>query len=173
MDIYPEIDLSKEQHNAIEVLRNKSFPEHQVARSYYKQLPHMRALKYKDDQLVGYMGLDYRVVSVGDEIYKVLGVSDFCVDNTFQRQGIGKAMLSQLNEYASTKDVDFIILISDLDDFYAANGYLRLNALSSWLRIHEHKNFGIAVEQVDDLYVKPISGKIWAVGHIDWLGYMY
>ncbi|MBM4946324.1 GNAT family N-acetyltransferase, partial [Vibrio parahaemolyticus] len=68
-----------------------------------------------DDQLVGYMGLDYRVVSVGDEIYKVLGVSDFCVDNTFQRQGIGKGMLSQLNEYASTKDIDFIILISDLD----------------------------------------------------------
>ncbi|MDF4706649.1 GNAT family N-acetyltransferase, partial [Vibrio parahaemolyticus] len=27
--------------------------------------------------------------------------------------------------------------------------------------------------QVDDLYVKPISGKTWAVGHIDWLGYMY
>ncbi|MCC4219269.1 GNAT family N-acetyltransferase, partial [Vibrio parahaemolyticus] len=44
MDIYPEIELSKEQHNSIEVLRNKSFPEHQVTRSYYKQLPHMRAL---------------------------------------------------------------------------------------------------------------------------------
>ncbi|MCX8784044.1 GNAT family N-acetyltransferase, partial [Vibrio parahaemolyticus] len=110
MDIYPEIELSKEQHNSIEVLRNKSFPEHQVTRSYYKQLPHMRALKYRDDQLVGYMGLDYRVVSVGDEIYKVLGVSDFCVEQSSQRNGIGTAMLSQLSEYASSKDVDFIIL---------------------------------------------------------------
>ncbi|MFL0953523.1 GNAT family N-acetyltransferase, partial [Vibrio parahaemolyticus] len=63
MDIYPEIELSKKQHNSIEVLRNKSFPGHQVTRSYYKQLPHMRALKYREDQLVGYMGLDYRVVS--------------------------------------------------------------------------------------------------------------
>ncbi|MEA5316929.1 GNAT family N-acetyltransferase, partial [Vibrio parahaemolyticus] len=69
----------------MEVLRNKSFPEHQVTRSYYKQLPHMRALKYRDYQLVGYMGLDYRVVSVGDEIYKVLGVSDFCVEQSSQR----------------------------------------------------------------------------------------
>ncbi len=50
-------------------------------------------------------------------------------------------MLSQLSEYASSKDVDFIILISDLDAFYTANGYLRLSSLSSWLRIHEHKNF--------------------------------
>ncbi|HHC7361176.1 N-acetyltransferase [Vibrio parahaemolyticus] len=119
------------------------------------------------------MGLDYRVVSVGDEIYKVLGVSDFCVEQSSQRNGIGTAMLSQLSEYASSKDVDFIILISDLDAFYTANGYLRLSSLSSWLRIHEHKNYGVAVDQVDDLYVKPISGKTWAVGHIDWLGYMY
>ncbi|HHF3111303.1 TPA: GNAT family N-acetyltransferase [Vibrio diabolicus] len=173
MDIYPEIELSKAQHNAIEALRNKSFPEHQVDRSYYKQLPHMRVLKYEGDHLVGYMGLDYRVVRVGDEIYKVLGVSDFCVESTLQRQGIGTTMLSQLSEYASTKDVDFIILVSDLDRFYVANGYVCLNSLSSWLRVHEHKNYGVAVEQVDDLYVKPISGKIWAVGHIDWLGYMY
>lgn len=145
MDVYPEIELSKEQHNAIEVLRNKSFPEHQVARSYYKKLPYIRALKYKDDQLVGYMELDYRVISVGDEIYKVLGVSDFCVDLRFQRQGIGNAMLYKLSEYASAKDVGFIILISDLDDFYAANGYLRLNSRSPWLLIHEHKNYGIVV----------------------------
>ncbi|WP_025543119.1 GNAT family N-acetyltransferase, partial [Vibrio parahaemolyticus] len=74
--------------------------------------------------LVGYMGLDYRVVSVDDEIYKVLGVSDFCVEQSSQRNGIGTVMLSQLSEYASSKDVDFIILISDLDAFYTANGYL-------------------------------------------------
>ncbi|WP_257974175.1 GNAT family N-acetyltransferase, partial [Vibrio parahaemolyticus] len=83
--------------------------------------------------------------SVGDEIYKVLGVSDFCVDLRFQRQGIGNAMLYKLSEYASAKDVDFIILISDLDDFCAANGYLRLNSRSPWLLIHEHKNYGIVV----------------------------
>lgn len=119
----------------------------------------MRVLEYEGDQLVGYMGLDYRAVRVGDEIYKVLGVSDFCVESTLQRQGIGTTMLSQLSEYASTKDVDFIILVSDLDRFYVANGYVRLNSLSSWLRVHEHKNYGVAVEQVDDLYVKPTAEK--------------
>ncbi|OQU43527.1 GNAT family N-acetyltransferase, partial [Vibrio parahaemolyticus] len=30
------------------------------------------------------------------------------------------------------------------------NGYLLLSSLSAWLRIHEHKNFGVAVDQVDD-----------------------
>lgn len=173
MDIYPEIELSQQQHAEIEALRNQSFPDHQAPRSYFKQLPHMRALKYQDNQLVGYMGLDYRAVSVGDSVYKVLGIIDFCIDDVYQGEGTGTAMLSHLADYASTKAVDFIILISDLHGFYTANGYQRVESINSWLRLHEHKNYGVAVEQVDDLYVKPISGKNWSVGPLDWLGYMY
>jgi predicted N-acetyltransferase YhbS len=173
MDIYPEIELSREQHSEIQSLRNQSFPEDQVARSYYKQLPHMRALKYKGNQLVGYMGLDYRVIAVGEETYKVLGVIDFCIDSAHQGKGIGSSMLSQLADYASTKDVDFIILISDLHSFYTQNGYQRVDTLSSWLRLSEHRNYGVAVVRVNDLYIKSMSGKTWAVGHMDWLGYMY
>ena len=116
MDIYPEIDLSKAQHDKIELLKNLSFPEHQAARSYYKQLPHMRALKYMDQQLIGHMGIDYRAVRAGNEIYKVIGVIDLCVDPAFRNQGIGSEMLSCLSEFASNKEVDFIILISDLHD---------------------------------------------------------
>ncbi|TOI86897.1 hypothetical protein CGI50_23895 [Vibrio parahaemolyticus] len=43
MKIVYEIDVTKEQHEAIESLRNQAFPDHQANRSYYKQLPHMRA----------------------------------------------------------------------------------------------------------------------------------
>ncbi|NNG00147.1 MAG: GNAT family N-acetyltransferase [Desulfobacteraceae bacterium] len=173
MDIYPEIELSSVQHTEIETLRNKSFPDHQVPRSYYKQLPHLRAVKYQDSHLVGYMGLDYRTICVGDETYKVLGVIDLCINDTFRGQGFGTSMLSELSDYASGRDVDFIILISELHDFYIANGFQRINALNSWLRLHEHKNYGVAVEQVNELYVKSVSGKAWANGHVDWLGYMY
>ncbi|EHH1028277.1 GNAT family N-acetyltransferase [Vibrio parahaemolyticus] len=132
MDIYPEIELSKEQHNSIEVLRNKSFPEHQVTRSYYKQLPHMRALKYRDDQLVGYMGLDYRVVSVGDEIYKVLGVSDFCVEQSSQRNGIGTDMLSQLmlhNKAFKSDSQRLAFLMSSLGFVFMALWFSSVTAL--------------------------------------------
>ncbi len=56
MKIVYEIDVTKEQHDAIESLRNQVFPDHQANRSYYKQLPHMRALQYENNILVGYLG---------------------------------------------------------------------------------------------------------------------
>lgn len=173
MKFFSEIDLSSAQHDAITVLRNQSFPEHTVARSYFKQLPHMRALAYQGEQLVGHMGLDYRAISVGENIHKALGIIDFCVDSACRGQGIGTSMLSQLSDYASTRAVDFIILISEQHDFYTAQGFQRIEALNAWLRLHEHKNYGVALEPVDELYIKPISGKTWGDGDVDWLGYRY
>ncbi len=83
-------------------------------------------------------------------------------------------MLSHLHEYASSKEVDSILLISESHGFYTVNGYLRVDSTESWLRLDEHKNnYGVAVERVDDLYIKPIRSKNWSDGDMDWLGYMY
>lgn len=82
-------------------------------------------------------------------------------------------MLSELDEYAKNRDVDFIILISDLHDFYSSQGYVQITSTNSWLRLHEHLSYDVAVEEIDDLYVKPLNGKQWPLGDIDWLGYMY
>lgn len=173
MNIKPELDVTSDEHAAITALRNEAFPDHQVARSYYKQLPNMRALEYKDERLVGYLGLDYRVIGVGEYAFKVLGVIDFCVAKAHQGQGIGSAMLSQLSEYSKSRDVDFIMLVSDLTKFYTDNGFRQIHAPSAWLRLHEHKNFGVAFEHLDDLFIKPISGKHWESGQLDRLGYMF
>ncbi|AIL70747.1 acetyltransferase [Vibrio vulnificus] len=173
MEIVYEIDVTEAQHKSIEVLRNQSFPDHQSNRSYYKQLPHMRVLRYEDDLLVGYLGLDYRAIKVGDEVYNVLGIIDFCVAEQHRGKGIGSTMLSEVSSFAEGKAVDFIMLISELDEFYLRHGYRKVEGIQSWLRLHEHTNYGIAVEHIDELFIKPISGKQWTNGHIDWLGYMY
>ncbi|HAT7741496.1 TPA: GNAT family N-acetyltransferase [Vibrio vulnificus] len=173
MDIVFEINVTEVQHKAIEALRNCSFPEHQANRSYYKQLPHMRALQYEGDMLVGYLGLDYRAVKVGNEVYNVLGIIDFCVAEQYQGKGIGSLMLSEVSSFAKGKGVDFIMLISELEDFYLRHGYSKIETIHSWLRLNEHTNYGVAVEHIDDLFIKPVSGKEWVNGHLDWLGYMY
>lgn len=173
LKITAEIDVSRQEHETITRLRNAAFPEHQVARSYYKQLPHMRVTKYRDDTLVGYMGLDYRVINVAETPLKILGIIDFCIDAKYRGKGIGSAMLTELSDYARTKDVDFIILISDLAAFYTRHGFTQVSEPNTWLRLHEHQNYGVATEHVDDLFIKSISGKVWNNGSIDWLGYMY
>ncbi|CAH6923727.1 GNAT family N-acetyltransferase [Vibrio chagasii] len=173
MEVISEIEVSKEQNQAITTLRNSAFPEHQVQRSYYKQLPHMRALQHHEGQLVGYLGLDYRMINVGGHAFKVLGVIDFCIAEDVRGKGLGSTMLSELDAYAKERDVDFIILISELHSFYSSHGYNRVVAVHSWLRLNEHLSYGIAVEEVDELYVKSISGVSWPSGKVDWLGYMY
>lgn len=173
MNIIPEIDITREQHDLIRVLRNDSFPEYQAPRSYYKQLPHYRYLKYAGDVLVGYMGLDYRVIGIDGAVYNTLGVVEICVKKEYRRSGEGSLMLASLAEYAENRSIDFIILMSDLDEFYIKNGYEKITAHHTWLRLHEFKNYGVAHEEIDEFFVKSISGKVWANGYVDWLGYMF
>jgi predicted N-acetyltransferase YhbS len=173
MEILPEIELDESTHLAIQELRNASFPDAKVKRSYYKQLPHYRVLKYENRKLIGCGGLDYRAIRVGNEVYKVLGVMDLCVREDKRGQGIGTSILSELSDYAKKRDVDFIILVSDNDNFYIHNGFYQIKTHNSWLRIDEHKNYGVAFEKLDDLYVKPVGDKVWKSDYVDWLGYMF
>lgn len=173
MKIIPEIELTEKEHESISALRNDSFPEHQVPRSYYKQLPHYRCLEYDGDMLIGYMGLDYRAIGVNGRSFYVLGGIDLCIQRERRGSGIGSSMLAFLSNYAMKRSVDFIILIADCHEFYVKNGYQKISTEHSWLRLHEFKNYGVAHEFVDEFYVKPISGRLWDRGHVDWLGYMF
>lgn len=173
MDIIAEIDIEPHVHLATEVLRNQSFPGFEVPRSYYKQLPHYRCLQYDGEELIGYMGLDYRSVRAGAAVYKILGVVDLCVAESQRGKGVGTQMLAELTIFAQEKDVDFIMLMSDSAAFYERNGFEKIEAQSFWLKIHEHQTLGIAEEFLDDLYVKSTGEKRWADGPVDWLGYMF
>ncbi|WP_371826106.1 GNAT family N-acetyltransferase [Photobacterium sp. GJ3] len=171
--VTPEIDIDQATHAAIQQLRNESFPKHQVARSYYKQCPHLRLLAYDGDTLTGHLGLDYRRIRVGDSVLKVLGVIDFCVREQVRGTGIGSAMLTYLNQYAQSRAVDFIMLLSEHETFYRKHGFQNISAQHHWLMIHEHQNFGIGHHWLDDLWVCSIQGAPWPDGEIDWLGYLY
>jgi len=171
--IVPEIDVNETIHSSITRLRNNSFPGYQVDRSWYKQLPHMRILCYAEDELIGYMGIDFRVSRVGESVCKVLGIIDFCVSEMFRGRGIGTSMLHELAVYAQQKDVEFIVLVAANPKVYLNNGFQQVSAKCTWLRIDEHKNYGIACEQLDNLLVMKTGPRQWPGGDIDWLGYLF
>jgi ribosomal protein S18 acetylase RimI-like enzyme len=170
-----EFDIEPDAHKQIIELRNLCFPDNHKNRSYYKQLPHFRYLTYDNDFLIGHMGVDHRVISVGDSIFKIFGVIDLCVLPNYRGQGIATQLLTLLSTLAEEKAIDFLLLVADSDKLYTKNGFSYISSYCSFLRIHEHKNYGVALEKIDnDFMIKPIGTKTWNQSELmDLLGYRF
>jgi GNAT superfamily N-acetyltransferase len=171
---YIEHELGPEVLSSIQRLRNACFPDHQVPRSYGKQLPHIRFLAQDADQVIGYLGIDHRVMRFGDRVHSVFGLIDLCVAEDRRHQGIGSALIDAATECATGAGIDLLLLIAHDPRIYTRNGFIELDARCSWLRIDEHTNFGVAVEQIcNELMFKPLSRNLNLSGPIDFLGYMF
>ena len=169
-----EFDLSKELHQQITELRNSCFPENAKPRSYYKQLPHFRYLVFAENLLVAHMGVDYRVIKVGDFAYTIFGIIDLCVRSNYRRRGIASKLLDCLTQLARNKSVDFIFLVAQNKQIYLQQGFQTISNYCSWLRIDEHQNYGVAVEKIENEFmVKQTGDKQWIDEPIDLLGYMF
>lgn len=169
-----EYNITPILHGEITRLKNDCFPEHSKPRSYFKQLPHFRFLAYEDDKLVGHMGVDHRVISVGESIFTIFGVIDLCVSSQYERRGIASKMLCKVSSLATQKGIDFLFLVADNHKLYEKNGFLMISTFLSWLRISDHKNYGVAVERIEnELMIKQIGSKAWPDEPVDLLGYLF
>lgn len=170
-----EFDIIEETHQQITELRNSCFPtENNKPRSYYKQLPHFRYLAFVEDILVAHLGVDYRVIRVGDSVYSIFGVIDLCVKSSHRQQGIASQLLSSLTELAREKKIDFLFVVVKDNRLYLKNSFYNINNYCSWLRIHEHKNYGVAIEKIENEFmIKQTGDRTWIDEPIDLLGYMF
>ena len=169
-----EYEISEDTHSEITRLWNVCFDEEELDRSYFKQLPHIRFLAYENNQLIGHLGVDYRVFSVNGKPIPVFGVIDLCVLPNYQKQGVASALLTSLESLADIHLINHILLIARDNRLYSKHGYSYINEYCSWLRIDEHKNYGVAFEKIDnEVMIKSLHGQVWPVGPIDFLGYMY
>ncbi|MCS3458970.1 MULTISPECIES: GNAT family N-acetyltransferase [Aeromonas] len=173
MELVAEIDLSPHQHEGITALRNTCFPAYALPRSYFKQRPHLRGLVWQGDQLVGHVGLDQRMIAVGDQPVAILGLIDLCVAPQLRGQGLASAMLAELQVFAHSKALDYLFLIAEDPSLYLANGFVQITQYCSWLRINDFKNYGVAVELLDDILIKAVGDAPWPDRPIDLLGYMF
>lgn len=174
IELIQEYEISPTAHAKIIDLKNRCFPDHRKPWSYYKQLPHFRFLVYDDTSLIAHMGVDHRVIAVGDQPRTIFGIVDLCVDPQFRDRGIASELLDKLSELARRSRIDFLFAIVNRARLYERNGFQGLDALCLWLRINDHKNYGVAVERIaNEIMVKQIGGKGWVDGPIDLLGYMF
>ena len=168
-----EHDIDPGLHGQITTLKNESFPGHEKPRSYYKQLPHFRFLVFDSAQLIGHLGIDHRVISVGDDVFTIFGITDLCVEANYRRQGIASRMLTEVFDLGSDKHIDFLFLLANDHRLYLKNGFTPLSSYCTWLRISDHKNYGVTIEWLDELLIKQIGHKEWSQKPIDLLGYLF
>lgn len=178
LEFINEFQISKPLSKEINRLLIRCFPDASYAeRDYFKQLPHYRILAKHEEQLIGQVAIDFRVMNLNNSPLNVMGVIDLCVDPEFQKQGIAKELMRVLEKVATDNldKIDCLLLVTDHPLFYEKIGFKTVDITTKWLKIDNHENYGLGNEKIEDAYfmVKQISNKKWEDGELDYLGYMY
>ncbi len=169
-----EHEIAPHQHDQITSLRNESFPDAVRERSYFKQLPHFRLLAEDDGILIGHLGVDHRVIRVGDTILSIFGIIDLFVASQRQGNGIASSLLTRITEKAEQNGIDFILLHAVDERLYIKNGFRVISPYLKSLWLYDFENYGVGIERLDNLiYIKSTSENVWPDGTVDIMGYLF
>ena len=177
-ELVDEFRLDIATKKQIADLLSVCFPETEYhGRTYFKQLPHYRLLLKDNNKLIGQLGLDYRVMTLGKQPITVLGIIDLTILPFFQRQGFGTKLLRELDEIVLNhiQNVDFLFLVADKHKFYENCGFKLIKQKVKWFAIEDHINYGFQEKEFDDcLMIKKIGKTEWNENlELDMLGYWY
>ncbi len=169
-----EHEIACDQHDQITSLRNESFPDAARERSYFKQLPHFRLLAEDDGVLIAHLGIDHRVIRVGDTILSIFGIIDLFVSAQHKGTGVASSLLAWITDVAEQSGVDFLLLYAIDGRLYIKNGFHVISPYLKSLWLCDYENYGVGIERLDNLiYIKPTSDKTWPDGTVDIMGYLF
>ena len=151
-----------------------AFRRRSRGRTYFKQLPHARLLA-RQPELVGQVGLDLRILRVGSEVVRVLGIIDLCVAPAQRGRGLATRLLQAAEATAADWGAEFLVLFADSPTLYQRNCYHSPDpAQFTWLGIEDRTSCGrLERDFSGTLWCKSVSGKVWPPGPIDLLGYLF
>jgi len=171
---FTEFEISVQLHRKIINLKNKCFPDFKKNRSYYKQLPHFRLLIFEKDKLIGHVGIDHRVILIEKTPKFIFGIIDLCIERRFRNKNLASRLLEKITNLGLKNNIDFLFLFTKDYRLYKKNNFKNISAYCSWLKINEHKNYGIANEIIkDEIMIKGLGNNKWENKKIDFLGYLF
>jgi GNAT superfamily N-acetyltransferase len=166
-----EVDLEAALARQLAELLRECFPGY-PDRAYFKLPPHLRLLAHADDELVGQLAVELRMIRVADQVFRTLGVVDLCVRPDVRSQGVASLLLDEVLTLA--RHSDFVILFADDDRLYGRNGWVRVDNPVTWLKVHEHTTLGLAEKVVPGvMMVRPTGTVPWPPGDVDLLGHLF
>ena len=169
-----EPEIGANLSSRLQSLLQACFPGY-PERSYFKLPPHFRYLVMTSDgDVVAQMGVEFRVIRVGDSVLRTFGVVDLCVTQSERSRGLAARLLTELTELARSCGMAFVVLFADDDRLYTRNGWARVTNRCTWVRINDHATLGIAwQEDTGAMMVKAIGEQAWPDGDVDLLGHVF
>ena len=170
-----ETAIDRRTERALASLLDQCFPGMFEGRTYYKQLPHARLLLRGKGVLVGQCGLDFRIIRIGDEVLRALGVIDLCVAHSRRRLGLASELLDRVDEIAKTARADLTLLFADRPGLYRRAGFQAADpARVQWLAVENIASDGMVERDLaPTLMVRMAEPKQLPSGIIDLIGYLY
>jgi predicted N-acetyltransferase YhbS len=170
----PEAEISTDLSRQLQSLLQLSFAGY-PDRSYFKLPPHFRYLALTDSgNVAAQMGVELRVIRVGDDVVRTFGIVDLCVGQAGRSRGLAGSLLTEVTGFARSCGLAFIVLFADDERLYTRHGWSRVTNRCSWVRIHDHATLGIAWQQeTGAMMVKAIGEYPWPEGDVDLLGHLF
>ena len=142
-------------------------------RSYYKQRHHLRVIARIDDQIVGHIALNFRVVTLGETAVPIIGLAEVATHPDHGGKGIASALLEETIKTAATTQAGFIVLFGD-HPIYARRGFLHAQNELRYVGIDEG-HINTVITRVDPgLKVMSLRGRAWdGMAKLDLLGHLF
>ena len=169
-----EVEIGADLSRQLQTLLQECFPGY-PGRSYFKLPPHFRYLAMTGSGgVAGQMGVEFRVIRVGDAVVRTFGIVDLCVSQSQRSRGLAGRLLTEVTGLARSCGMAFIVLFADDDRLYARNGWARVTNRCTWVRIDEHVTLGLARHaDTGAMMVKVLGEHAWPDGEVDLLGHLF
>ncbi len=169
-----EYELQAEQREPLRQLLRTCFPEYFEDRIFAKQVPHFRRIVMAGRGVVAQVGVDHRVVRVGEESRSIFGLIDLAVHPEWRGRGIGGRLLEDICELGAAHAVDAAILMADDHRIYERHGFVNIAPDCQWFGIHELRSLERMGRHLGDCFmVRPLGEREWPAGPVDFLGYLF
>lgn len=168
-----EMSRDDDEEAQIAAILKQSFDGMHEGRTYCEQIPQQRLLGYCGDRLVGHLGLDYRMIRIGEAILSIVGIIDLCVVPDLRRRGLAQRLIAAAEKRSAAQE--FSVLVAKDTRLYERAGYRLLNKADvTWLVIDQLRCHSVRNRDLSDIFMqKPLSTRQWPKGPIDVLGFLF
>ncbi|MDQ2810331.1 MAG: GNAT family N-acetyltransferase [Actinomycetota bacterium] len=169
-----EAQIGENLATGLQSLLQECFPGY-PNRSYFKLPPHFRYVAMAGDaRAAGQIGVELRVIRVGNAVVRAFGLVDVCVKASDRSRGLASMLLAEVTEFAQACEMDFVILFADDGRLYTRNGWVHVSNRCTWVKIDNHVTLGLASQEDPGvMMVKAIGSRAWPAGDVDLLGHRF